>query len=103
MSGHLGRGKYEKTVGGKAANMRKGTIEKMVLTDAVGEVAIKVPRDRDGSFPLVMVKKRQRWLGDVDEMVLSVYAKGVNHGGDLSAFSRHLRRVGVERNYFAYH
>jgi len=32
-----------------------------------------VPRDRDGSFDPVIVKKRQRRLGSLDEMVLSLY------------------------------
>src|SRR6187399_2252823 len=37
-----------------------GTRPKTVLTHATGEVEIEVPRDRDGTFDPVIVKKRQR-------------------------------------------
>jgi transposase-like protein len=50
----------------------------------VGEVEIAVPRDREGTFSPVIVKKRQRRLGDVDEIVLSLYAKGLTTG-EISA------------------
>lgn len=84
MTEHLGRPKHEKSENGRALNTRNGTTEKTVLTDCVGEVEIHVPRDRDGSFEPVIVKKRQRRLGDVDEMVLSLYAKGLTTG-EISA------------------
>jgi transposase-like protein len=48
-----------------------------------------VPRDRDGSFEPQIVKKWQRRLTGVDEMVLSVAPRGLNHG-DISA---HLAEV----------
>ncbi|GAA3598024.1 hypothetical protein GCM10022295_92980 [Streptomyces osmaniensis] len=54
-----------------------------MLTD-VGPVEIVVPRDRDGSFEPKIVKKRQRRLTGVDEMVLSLSAKGLTHG-EISA------------------
>jgi len=59
-----------------------------VLTD-VGPVEIEVPRDRAGSFQPQLVKKRQRRLTGVDEMVLSLSARGLTHG-DISA---HLAEV----------
>jgi hypothetical protein len=43
-----------------------------------------VPRDRDGSFEPQIVRKRQRRLTGVDEMVLSLYAKGLTTG-EISA------------------
>ena len=39
-----------------------------------------MPRDRDGSFEPVLVKKRQRRLSGVDEMVISLTAKGLTTG-----------------------
>ncbi len=36
-----------------------------------------MPRDRDGTFEPVIVKKRQRRLSGVDEIVLSLYARGL--------------------------
>jgi putative transposase len=61
---------------GGAGNIRNGHRPKTVLTDAAGEVAVRVPRDRAGSFEPVIVRKRQRRLSDVDAVVISLYAKG---------------------------
>ncbi|GHB86415.1 hypothetical protein GCM10010347_66690 [Streptomyces cirratus] len=41
----------------------------------------RVPRTGEGSFEPQIVKKRQGWLTGVDEMVLSLSAKGLTHGG----------------------
>ncbi len=66
------------------ANSRNGTRAKTVLTETTGPVEIEVPRDRDGTFTPVIVAKRQRRLTGVDEMVLSLYAKGLTTG-EISA------------------
>jgi transposase-like protein len=47
-------------------------------------VQIEVPRDRDGSFEPKIVAKRQRRLSGVDELVISLSAKGLTHG-EISA------------------
>jgi transposase-like protein len=83
MSEHLG---YDKNApeGRNRANSRNGKRPKTVLTDAAGEVGVDVPRDRDGTFEPVIVKKRQRRLTEVDSIVLSLYAKGLTTG-EISA------------------
>jgi transposase-like protein len=83
MTEHLGHEKNGLVAGG-TGNVRNGTRGKTVLTEASGQVAIEVPRDRDGSFEPQIVKKRQRRLTGVDEMVLSLYAKGLTTG-EISA------------------
>ncbi len=55
-----------------SANVRNGTRAKTVLTHATGEVELQVPRDREGTFEPVIVRKRQRRLTEVDEIVLSL-------------------------------
>jgi transposase-like protein len=50
-----------------------------VLTEA-GPVEIAVPRDREASFEPAIVKKRQRRLTGVDDLVISLSAKGLTHG-----------------------
>jgi transposase-like protein len=50
------------------------------LLTEVGEVEIDVPRDREGSFEPKIVKKRQRRLAGVDELVISLAAKGLTTG-----------------------
>lgn len=88
MTGHLGRARHEKSAGGRDANTRNGTTAKTVVTDAVGPLRIEVPRDRDGSFEPVIVRKRQRRLNDVDEVVLSLHAKGLTTGEISVHFSQ---------------
>jgi transposase-like protein len=70
--------------GRNGGNSRNGRRSKTVLTHSCGEVEIDVPRDRDGSFEPVIVAKRQRRLNDVDQVVLSLYAKGLTTG-EISA------------------
>ncbi len=79
---HLGYDKHD-AAGRNSGNSRNGTRTKTVLTD-VGPVEVKVPRDVEGSFEPQIVKKRQRRLTGVDEMVLSLSAKGLTHG-EISA------------------
>lgn len=75
---HLGYPKHAPE-GRDLGNSRNGSRSKTVLTE-VGEVEIQVPRDRDGSFDPKIVKKRQRRLAGVDEIVISLAAKGLTTG-----------------------
>jgi putative transposase len=84
MTEHLGHEKNRAQSGRDSANVRNGARPKTVLSDAVGEVEITVPRDREATFEPQIVKKRQRRLRDVDEIVLSLYAKGLTTG-EISA------------------
>lgn len=83
MTEHLGYDKHA-AEGRNNANSRNGTRAKTVTTPAAGEVVIEVPRDRDGTFEPVIVKKRQRRLNDVDAVVLSLFARGLTTG-EISA------------------
>ncbi|MGW7704445.1 IS256 family transposase [Kitasatospora sp. NPDC054768] len=87
MTDHLGYEKHD-PAGTGSGNSRNGTRSKTVLTE-VGPVEIDVPRDREGSFEPQLVRKRQRRLSGVDEMVLSLSARGLTHG-EISA---HLAEV----------
>jgi putative transposase len=84
---HLGYDKHD-PAGRGTGNSRNGGRSKTVLTD-VGPVEITVPRDRDSSFEPRIVAKRQKRLTGVDEMVISLAAKGLTTG-EISA---HLAEV----------
>ena len=58
-------------------NSRNGHGRKTVLTTA-GSVELEVPRDRNGTFTPVIVPKRARRLGQVEDMILSLYARGMS-------------------------
>src|SRR6266702_3234103 len=83
MSEHLGYEKHD-PAGAGSGKIRNGTRAKTVLTEATGQVEIDVPRDRAGTFEPQIVRKRQRRLNGVDEVVLSLYAKGLTTG-EISA------------------
>ena len=76
--------------------MRNGTRPKTVLTEASGQVPIAVPRDRAGTFEPQIVRKRQRRLSGVDEIVLSLYAKGLTTG-EISAHFAEIYGASVSR------
>lgn len=78
MAEHLGYDRHD-PVGRNGENSRNGTRTKTVLTD-VGPVQIDVPRDREGTFEPKIVKKRQRRLDGVDQIVLSLTARGLTTG-----------------------
>ena len=96
MTDHLG---YEKHAveGRNGANSRNGVRTKTVISDAVGPVEIEVPRDRDGTFRPQVVARRQRRLGSVDEIVLSLYSRGLTTG-EISAHFAEVYRASVSKS-----
>ena len=73
LGAHLGYDKHD-PVGRNHGNSRNGVRSKTVLTE-IGPVEIEVPRDLDASFQPTIVKKRQRRLTGVDQIVLSLSAR----------------------------
>ena len=84
MAEHVGYDKHA-VEGRNRGNSRNGRRTKTVLTDNAGPVEVVVPRDRDGTFEPVIVKKRQRRLSEVDTVVLVVVRQGVDDRGDQRA------------------
>lgn len=72
---HLG---YEKHApeGRNGANSRNGRSRKRIKT-GTREIALEVPRDRDGTFEPQLVQKGQRRLPGFDEKVIALYARGM--------------------------
>ena len=75
---HLGYDRHD-AAGRDGGNSRNGHRTKTVLTE-VGPVEIDVPRDREATFEPKIVAKRQRRLSGVDELVISLSAKGLTTG-----------------------
>jgi putative transposase len=75
---HLGYERHD-PAGRNGGNSRNGRRGKTVLTE-VGPVEIAVPRDRDGSFEPRLVAKHQRRLSGVEDLVISLSAKGLTTG-----------------------
>src|SRR5437763_16954330 len=75
---HLGYDKHD-PAGRNGGNSRNGKRAKTLLTE-VGPVDVAVPRDREGTFAPAIVPKRSRRLGGVEDLVISLSAKGLTHG-----------------------
>jgi putative transposase len=75
MADHLG---YERgdPAGRGSGNSRNGSTGKTVITNS-GPVQLNVPRDRAGTFEPKIVPKKARRLGSVDDMILSLYSRGM--------------------------
>jgi putative transposase len=94
MSDHLGYDKHD-PVGRNRGNSRNGVRPKTVLTE-IGPVEIEVPRDVEAIFSPTIVKKRQRRLTGVDQIVLSLSARGLTTG-EISAHFAEVYGASVSR------
>ena len=75
MTAHLGYERYA-VEGRGSGNSRNGSTTKTVHT-AAGPAEVSVPRDRAGTFEPVTVPKGSRRFTEFDDMVLSLFAKGI--------------------------
>ena len=84
MEEHLGYAKHSPE-GHHTGNSRNGYSGK-TLKGNHGEVAIEVPRDRDGSFEPQLVRKGQTRLTEFDDQILTLYAKGMTNRDIVASF-----------------
>jgi transposase-like protein len=76
MDEHLGYEKHS-IAGDNTGNSRNGTSKKNLKTSQ-GEIPIEIPRDRNGNFSPIIVGKHQRTIGDLQDKIISMYAKGMS-------------------------
>ena len=95
MTEHLGYERHD-PAGRGSGNSRNGTRAKTVLTE-IGPVQIEVPRDTESSFEPKIVRKRQRRLTGIDEIVLSLSAKGLTTG-EISAHFQDIYGASVSKD-----
>ncbi len=70
---------------GERGNSRNRSMPKR-LKSQHGEVEIHTPRDRDGSFEPQFLKKGQTRLTQMDDQILTLYAKGLSTRDIVAAF-----------------
>lgn len=70
---HLGYGKNASAIG---SNYRNGHNTKTLKT-TYGNIDVAIPRDREGSFEPKLVKKREVILEGSEDLIISLYAKGM--------------------------
>lgn len=76
MDSHLGYSKHS-SEGINSGNSRNGKTTKKVKTK-LGEVDLNVPRDRNSTFEPVLVPKRSRTVEGIEDVVISLYARGMS-------------------------
>lgn len=76
LSNTLGYEKHD-NASKKTQNRRNGHTPKTVRSE-YGEIELDIPRDRDGEFDPLIVKKHQKNVSGIEEQVISLYAKGVS-------------------------
>ena len=92
---HLGYDKHD-PVGRNGGNSRNGTRPKTVLTD-VGPVELDVPRDRDGTFePQIVRRSGSDACDGVDQIVLSLTARGLTTGEVAAHFAEVYGAIGQQ-------
>ena len=72
---HLGYEKHS-PLGKNTGNSRNGWTHKSLKNDN-GEIDITIPRDRNGEFDPVIVKKYEKTIGPIEDKIISMYAKGM--------------------------
>ena len=82
MDNHLGYSKKHAS-GNLSGNSRNGHYSKGIKTSN-GSMRLNIPRDRKGEFEPVVVRKYETVESDVEERVISMYAKGMTTG-DIKA------------------
>ena len=73
MDAHLG---YQKSERSDSDDYRNGYKSKRV-NSSYGSMDIDVPQDRKSTFEPQIVKKRQKDISDIDQKIISMYAKGM--------------------------
>ena len=76
MDEHLGYEKSERIDRSEQTDYRNGTKRKQV-NSSYGSMTIDVPQDRNSTFEPQVVKKRQKDISDIDQKIISMYAKGM--------------------------
>ena len=84
---HLGRKKYERVDGD--ANHRNGTYSRKFCIKGIGEVEMRVPRDRNGDFNTQVIPRSQQYEDAITEDLSLMYLTGISTRS-LSLISRRL-------------
>ncbi len=73
LDNHLGYDEYERN---DSSDARNGKKQKQIRSK-YGEMTIDVPQDRNSSFEPKVVRKRQKDISNIEDKIISMYAKGL--------------------------
>ena len=78
LENHLEYPKYTHLKGKKIENMRNGYCKTKNVKTKYGNIKIKTPRDRNGSFKPTIIEKGQTKLTGFEDKCIALYAKGMS-------------------------
>ena len=87
MDQQLGYSKYD--YHNKETDDSRNGYSKKTVTSSFGDIELDIPRDRKGEFEPQIVKKNQTDISNIEDQVLSMYAKGMT----TRDISDHLKSV----------
>ena len=91
MTEHVGYDKHD-AVGNNSGNSRNGKSAK-TIKGTFGELALEIPRDRNGTFEPQIIEKHQTRFTGFDKNILSLYSRGLS----TREIQQHLEEIyGVE-------
>ncbi|MDD4030124.1 MAG: IS256 family transposase [Bacteroidales bacterium] len=93
LDSHLGYEKYSKE-GYGSGNSRNGSYSKKMKTESLGDMALNIPRDRNGEFEPQLIPKGQRMSDKLEEAITGMYSRGMTTS-DISAQVKEIYGVDV--------
>lgn len=93
MTEHLGYEKHDAS-GRNGGNSRNGHTSKTISTSNIGELLLRQPRDREGTFEPMIVPKHQRMSADIEQTIIGLYATSMSTS-DISSQIRDIYGVDV--------
>lgn len=100
MDDHLGYSKYDYK--NKETDDSRNGYSPKTVTSSMGTIDLDIPRDRKGDFEPQIVKKNQTDISNIEDQVLSMYAKGMTTREYLRSSQRCLRCGCIRRNDITY-
>ncbi len=76
LTDHIGREKYERKEG--ATDYRNGSYTRTFCIKGIGDVEVRVPRDRDGDFQSQVLPRAQRYDDRITEDLAAMYLTGIS-------------------------
>lgn len=95
LDNHLEYSKYERTK--ESNNSRNGYCKSKTVKTKYGNIEVKTPRDRNGSFNPMIIEKGQNKLPGFEDKCISLYAKGMSLR-DIESILRDLYKVNISKD-----
>lgn len=76
LSGFLGRGRYQRSKG--ESNHRNGSYNRRYTLKSIGEVSVKVPRDREGRFKTEVLPRSKQYEDELRRDLCVMFLSGIS-------------------------